>query len=117
MARLELLLKNQVEVPDLREGVPSTFPSFLELGGRRGQMWSRATFKAGVGFGFLVALKLSHSVAWDLRAQGPSPETQAERGQWLGDSGPPLGSVESGEVSGALGAGGWSGISMNLGTW
>lgn len=80
-------------------------------------MRSRARFKARVGFGFLVALQLSHSVAWDLRAQGPLPGTQAERGPWLGDSGPPLGSVESREVSGALGAGGRSGISMNLGTW
>lgn len=80
-------------------------------------MQSRARFKARVGFGFFVALKLSHSAAWDLSAQGPSPGTQAGRGPWLGDSGPPLGSVESGEASGALGAGGRSGISMNVGTW
>ena len=77
-------------------------------------MRSRARFKACVGFGFLVALKLSHSLAWDLRAQGPSPGTQAERGQWLVDSGPPLGSVESGGVSGALGAGGRSGVLHEL---
>ena len=44
-------------------------------------MPSRARVKACMGFGFLVALKLSHSLAWDLRAQGPSPGTQAERRQ------------------------------------
>ena len=34
-----------------------------------------------MGFGFLAALKLSHSLACDLRAQCPIPGTQAEQAQ------------------------------------